>query len=117
MTLRQARCLFSKLKAEFEVWIGTNEGWEFNESEGFVADTDAADGDYDGPHKNGGAHYTGTGCDLNLFVNGVYIAFGSHPAYLKFGAKWKSMHPLCRWGGDFDKPDANHISIEFGGRA
>lgn len=117
MTLRQARCLFTRLKAEFETWVFAQPGWELNESEGYVKDTDAADGDYDGPHVNGGTHYLGTGHDLNLYVNGVYITDSGHAVWKKLGAKWKSMHPLCRWGGDFKRKDANHISIFFAGTA
>lgn len=37
-------------------------------------------------------------------------------AYKPLGEKWKSMHPLCRWGGDFSKPvDGNHFSLEHNG--
>lgn len=38
------------------------------------------------------------------------------PQYEKLGAKWKSMHPLARWGGDIPKlRDAVHFSFEHMG--
>lgn len=53
--------------------------------------------------------------DLNLFRDGHYLTRTEHHA--EFGAFWKSLHPLCRWGGDFSRPDGNHYSIAHGGRA
>jgi hypothetical protein len=107
--LRTKRCLFTHLKANLELWINSQGNLEVDESEGYVADTDAADGDYDGPHKKDGAHYSGLGCDINLFRNGVLISSGSDEVWQFVGTKWESMHPLCRWGGRFG--DANHISL------
>lgn len=58
--------------------------------------------------------------DLKLFIDGVYQT--ESEAYRALGEKWKSLHPLCRWGGDFKdrdgnpKPDGNHFSIEHEGR-
>lgn len=52
--------------------------------------------------------------DFNLFKGGVFLTASSDHAQL--GAYWKSLHPLCRWGGDFKpKPDGNHYSMEWGG--
>lgn len=125
MTLREARVLFTKLSAELVLWVDSHDGsdgkdkWEFAESEGYVKDTDAADGDYDGPHKEGGAHYTGTGKDFNLYINGVWIK-SAHPTWKLIAAWWKARHPLCRWGGDFTgkaKGDFNHFSIAWAGGA
>jgi hypothetical protein len=36
-------------------------------------------------------------------------------AYKELGAYWKTLHPLCRWGGDFKRPDGNHFSMEHEG--
>lgn len=52
--------------------------------------------------------------DLNLFKDGKYITDGT--GHTDLGAFWKSLHPLCRWGGDFPKKDFNHYSMEWGGR-
>jgi hypothetical protein len=34
--------------------------------------------------------------------------------YREMGEKWKTLHPLARWGGDFN--DAVHFSFEHEGR-
>lgn len=35
--------------------------------------------------------------------------------YKPLGKKWKAMHPLARWGGDFPNRDAVHFSFEHNG--
>ena len=50
--------------------------------------------------------------DLNLFKNGIYLDKSEDHKVL--GEYWKSLHPLCRWGGDWG--DGNHYSIEHDGR-
>lgn len=47
--------------------------------------------------------------DLNLFKDGKYLTSTADHAFI--GEKWKSMHPLCTWGGDFKSPDGNHYSF------
>lgn len=51
--------------------------------------------------------------DLNLFKDGKYLTDSA--AHKPLGDYWKTLHPLCRWGGDFKKPDGNHYSIEHDG--
>lgn len=53
--------------------------------------------------------------DLNLFRHGEYQTSSS--AYEPLGAYWESLGTDCAWGGRFTKPDGNHFSIRFGGRA
>ena len=47
-------------------------------------------------------------------------------AHKPFGEFWESLHPDCRWGGNWDKDnnpfefgenDGNHYSLEHEGRA
>jgi hypothetical protein len=114
VTLRQKQSAFVKALGDLIAFVYAK-GWELTLSEGYVGDTDAKDGDHDGPHRAGGAHYTRTGIDLNLFIDGKLIADGDHPAWLEIGAFWKRQHPLARWGGDFPG-DANHFSFEHEGR-
>lgn len=52
--------------------------------------------------------------DLNLFKGGEYLT--SSEAHRPLGEFWKSLHPDCRWGGDFSSPDGNHYSMTHGGR-
>lgn len=59
-------------------------------------------------------HLLGLAIDLNLFKDGVWLT--DSQSHAPFGAYWKSLHPLCRWGGDFKpKPDGNHYSVEWQG--
>lgn len=52
--------------------------------------------------------------DLNLFRNGEFLGKSEDHKFL--GEHWKSLHPLCRWGGDFKpRADGNHYSIEHNG--
>lgn len=114
MTLRMKQSLFARLLAQLITWI-FDQGWEVTLAEGYVGDTDAADADYDGPHMRSGAHYTRLGQDLSLFVKGEYKP-DLCPEWDAIGAKWLSMHPLCRWGGLFKSKDANHVSLFHEGR-
>lgn len=75
-------------------------------------------------HRKNSCHYIRLAIDLNLFKDGTFLTqSGSH---LPFGMFWESLHPLCRWGGDWDKDDnpfefgendGNHYSFEHEGRA
>ena len=52
---------------------------------------------------------------LDLFaVNDGKVTW-EHEPYRKLGEKWKTMHPLARWGGDFRGRDAVHFSFEHNG--
>ena len=53
--------------------------------------------------------------DLNLFKDGQYLT--TSEAHKPLGEYWKSLHPDCRWGGDFRTPDGNHYSMTHQGRA
>lgn len=53
--------------------------------------------------------------DLHLFRDGLYLTRSEDHAAL--GAWWKAQHALCRWGGDFSRPDGNHYSVTHDGRA
>jgi len=66
-------------------------------------------------HMPNSNHYKRLAIDLNLFKDGVYLV--TYEDHKKFGEFWKSLHPLCRWGGDFKNKDGNHYSLEHEGRA
>ncbi len=113
VTLREKQSAFAFALGKLIAFCYSHPGWAFTMSEGYVGDTDAKDGDHDGPHKAGGAHYNRVGQDLNLFVGGQLISDGSHPAWLELGLFWEKQHELARWGGRFR--DANHFSFEHNG--
>lgn len=52
---------------------------------------------------------------LELFRGGRYLVDSEQ--YKEIGEWWENQHPLCRWGGRFDKPDGHHFSISYDGRA
>ena len=66
-------------------------------------------------HMKGSLHYEGLAVDIDLTLNGEYLA--STECHKQFGVFWKSLHSDCRWGGDFKNPDGNHYSITYGGKA
>lgn len=53
--------------------------------------------------------------DINLFKDGKYLT-GTED-HRPLGEYWESLHPLCRWGGRFKKPDGNHYSLTHQGKA
>lgn len=107
MTLRQTQSVFALLVAKLMVWINER-GWEITV------------GDFNRPdnhgHMENSCHYIRLAADLNLFVDGVWKDEDC-PEWQEIGKQWKSMHPLCRWGGDFTQVDLNHVSFEWQGRA
>lgn len=115
MSLREKQSLFARYLARLILWIEA-QGWEITLSEGYVGDTDAADGDYDGPHVRGGLHYLKLAQDFNLFVSGKLKAT-SCPEWYAVGQYWKTLDPQCAWGGDFKSQDYNHVSLRHEGKA
>lgn len=66
-------------------------------------------------HKSGSNHYIRLAIDVNLFdKSGAFLT--TTEAHKPFGDYWKSLHPLCRWGGDFKNKDGNHYSLEYENR-
>ena len=107
--LREKRVKFTKLKAELILWInGLHPGWEVAEGRDFDESNEKL------RHMKDSLHYSGLADDLALYIDGIYQT--STEAYREIGEKWKSLDPECCWGGDFSRPDGNHISIKFQGR-
>ena len=81
-------------------------------------------------HSRNSRHYDKCAIDLNLFKPEYFYSKGASRTIKKvmkwhyctltsdhaeLGAYWKSLDPLCTWGGDFEEPDGGHYSIrEFG---
>lgn len=51
--------------------------------------------------------------DLNLFKDGKYLM--KTEDHRPLGEYWKSLHPLCEWGGDEGRNDGNHYSFNHDG--
>lgn len=119
MKLAEKRVVFSQLLSKLVTWA-QSQGYDLAYGEGYVALTDARDGDYDGPHKRGGSHYTGLGHDMILYRwsgpeddRWFPVTNGEDKAWYAIGSYWERMHPYARWGGRFG--DANHFSFEHEG--
>ena len=64
-------------------------------------------------HMKNSLHYDGLAQDIDLLdKDGNYM--DKTEDHAKYGAYWKSLDPLCAWGGDFG--DGNHYSVMDGGR-
>jgi hypothetical protein len=61
-------------------------------------------------HKNNSLHFDGLAVDIDLCKDGEYLPSGIEHA--PFGEFWESLGGS--WGGRFS--DANHYSLELGGR-
>lgn len=66
-------------------------------------------------HMAGSLHYIRIAQDINLFVGGNFIQ-GDHPVWHQLGTYWRSLDPMCAWGGDFASRDFNHFSMEYHNR-
>lgn len=118
MTLREKRILFTRLISELVLWIAAEGLGEIAYDEVTVHTPRAARRGLerltveDAVHKRNSFHHQGLAADLNLYIDGVYISDGGHPAWGKIAAKWGAMHGLCTngigWG------DANHFSFGEG---
>lgn len=123
-TLGDAQRLFMRLLAQLLPWVYKQPGYELTAGEFYRTPEQAA---WDAQHGTGIANSNHTrkiAADLNLFVNGEFQT--TVESYRPLGEYWKSLHPLCRWGGDFmgqiggqgplvPRPDADHFSLEWQG--
>lgn len=119
MTLREKQSLhvrFVGLLIEFAY----QNGYELTWGQTLRSKEEAARNAASGAGISNSLHNVGLAVDLNLFKDGRWLT--DSESHRPLGDFWKSLHPECRWGGDFrdkhgrPKPDGNHYSIEFEGR-
>jgi hypothetical protein len=67
-------------------------------------------------HAYNSCHYIRLAIDLNLFDKDYHYLEDTE-THRPFGEFWKTLDPGCRWGGNFRKPDGNHYSFTYQGRA
>jgi hypothetical protein len=108
MTLRQKQSLFVSLVAKLIEYAYAN-GMELTFGECWRTPEQAKRNAQTGSGISNSLHVERLAIDLNLFVAGVFI--DSSEGHRRLGEYWKSLHPSCRWGGDFRKPDGNHYSF------
>lgn len=119
MTLGDKQRLFTLLIAELIVWAYA-QGYELTFGEAQRSAAQAAANAAAGKGISNSLHLKRLAIDLNLFTDSspevdddVYQ--DTSEAHRPIGEKWESMHPLCRWGGRFSRPDGNHYSMEHEG--
>lgn len=113
MTLREKQSLFCTLVAKLIVWCYAN-GYELTFGEILRTSAQAIANASSGAGISNSLHLLALAVDFHLFKDGVYLA--DTASYKSLGDYWKSLHPLCRWGGDFSsRPDGNHFSLEHNG--
>ena len=115
MTLREARCLFTELLAKLIArapLMGIELALGEVSRDARVAQMNANEG----KGISNSLHLVGLAADINLYKDGLYL--GTTEAHRTLATYWKTLHPLCRWGGDFkERPDGNHYSFSWEGRA
>jgi hypothetical protein len=105
MTLGEKQNLFSRLLVQLMSYAHTL-GYEIR-----IGDVYRSREECTRLNKPNSVHNLKIAADLNLFKDGVYLTATEDHRVL--GMYWKSLNPLCRWGGDFR--DGNHYSIEHEG--
>ena len=114
MTLREQQSLFMKLLPRL-IDHAYSLGYELTGGELERSKAQAQANAASGAGIANSLHLERLAIDLNLFQNGQFL--DSSEAHRPLGTYWKTLHPLCRWGGDFHpKPDGNHYSLEWQGR-
>lgn len=119
MTLGQKQRLFVELVGKLIAWAYAND-YEFSFAEAYRTPEQAALNAQKGSGIANSLHTKRLAIDLNLFTDlswhgdeDIYAIRTEQ--YKPLGTFWKSLHPLCRWGGDFSRPDGNHFSMEHEG--
>jgi hypothetical protein len=113
VTLGEKQRLFARLQAELDLWIYT-QGYEITDGDAYRDPRlHGALGVKQGYGHPKSCHKLRLARDKNLFRDGKFLA--DTESHRPIGEKWKSMHPLARWGGDFPTPDGNHYSFEHEG--
>lgn len=112
MSLSAKQQRFTQCLGEWIFWATTDLASELGVKLGFTfGDTWASSG-----HMPNSCHYVRLAADLNLFIDGNYIArYDQAPlVWDALMAKWEDMDSQARAGGRFG--DYNHWSFEHEGR-
>ena len=112
MTLNEKQALFTATVAKWMVWCEDN-GYPIILAEAFRPPWVAEEYARQGKGIKNSVHTKKLAVDVFRVVDGRVT--WDLEAYEPIGAKWKSMHPLARWGGDFRNRDAVHHSFEHNG--
>lgn len=112
MSLNQKQIEFTATLGKFLVWCAKN-GYDVILAEVFRPPEQAALMAKTGKGIRNSNHRKKLAGDMFLMKEGK-ITWNTAD-YAPLGKKWKSLHPLARWGGDFKGRDAVHFSFEHNG--
>lgn len=112
MNLSELQRKFTLLVARLIFW-SYSKGYELTFAEAYRTPEQAALNAKSGKGISNSLHTQRLAIDLNLYVSGQYKTDSKD--YQAIGEYWKTLDSLCRWGGDFSKPDGNHFSMEWKG--
>lgn len=112
MTLGEKQRLFARLVASL-ILRAYSDGYELSFGEAWRPPGQAVKNAAEGIGIVNSLHGKRLAIDINLFRGGHFLSMSEDHQFL--GDFWKGLDPLCRWGGDFSKPDGNHYSIEHEG--
>lgn len=112
MTLGEQQRRFLPLVAKLIDWTYA-QGFELTAGELYRTPEQAALNAQNGSGIAHSLHTQRLAVDLQLFKYGVYLT--DPGAYRPLGEFWKTLDADATWGGDFQKVDADHFSLTFGG--
>lgn len=116
--ISQRQALFAHCFGKLIVWLFDN-GYEATVASGYVQPL--PDGSVPG-HMKYSVHGDRLAEDLNIYLVGRWMdgldmkgdgngaGDWQIPHWKQIGDFWKSLDPVCRWGGDFAIKDWNHFS-------
>lgn len=113
LSLREQQSLFAVAVGDLIRYV-YGMGWELSLDEAYRPPETARLYERQGRGSARSLHCQKLAIDLNLFIDGKYQRRGA--AYEPLGEFWKTLHPLARWGGDWQSKDYRHFSFTRGGR-
>jgi hypothetical protein len=112
VTLGEKQELFTYLLAQLIIFA-YGKGYKIRMGEVLRTQAQADANAASGAGISNSLHLQKLAADLNLFKDGKFLT--ETEDHRPLGEFWKSLDPLCFWGGDFSKPDGNHYSMENNG--
>lgn len=115
MTLGQKQRLFTRMIAQLIEYAYAN-GYELTFGDAYRDPRLHGDVGVKKSYSSANSvHKSRLAVDFNLFKDGKFMTASDD--HKQLGEYWKTLHPDCRWGGDFNSPDGNHYSMTHGGHS